>query len=166
MSVDEPKKLGETSEKKLHEFQDAKGRFKPGNKAGGSPVGSRHKATVMAQSMIDGRGELIVGKLLAKAEEGDPVALRLVVERLLPPRKVAPFKISLPPVTDLATAREAVSYVLDQQCQGEITSEEAEGLLKTVEGIIKITQIADLEARVDKLEIIRTVIDGSERQQS
>lgn len=142
------------------------GRLLGGSGGPGRPPGSRNKATLMAQAMIDQNGNKVIDKLIESANKGEPYAVKLVVERLVPPRKVAPFKINLPPVHDLETAKTAIAYILEQQCQGEITSDEAEGLMKTVEGIIKISQIAELEQRVDRLEIIRTVIDGKAREQS
>ena len=58
-------------------------RFKPGNP--GKPKGTRHRATLMAEALIDGSGELLVKKCVEMALGGDAAAMRLVMERLCPP---------------------------------------------------------------------------------
>lgn len=62
------------------------GRFKPGQSGNpkGRPVGSRHKATLAAQELLDGEAQAITRKAIEKALEGDGIALRLCLERIVP----------------------------------------------------------------------------------
>lgn len=85
--------------------------FAPGNKFGrGRPAGSRNKATIVLQEMLDDSGVAIIAKAKVMALQGDHVALRLCVDRLLPPRKESLVRFKLPAVQnaeDLGRALEA-----------------------------------------------------------
>ncbi len=52
-----------------------------GNPAG-RREGSRNRATLALQALLDGEGERVVRKAVAMALEGNETALRLVLERL------------------------------------------------------------------------------------
>ena len=57
--------------------------FKPGQSGNpsGRPHGSRNKATLALEALLDDEGEAITRKAIEKALEGDTAALRLVVVR-------------------------------------------------------------------------------------
>src|SRR5262249_3899919 len=56
-----------------------------GNPAG-RPRGARNKATIMLENMLHGDAEAIIGKAVELAKVGDPVALRICMDRLAPRR--------------------------------------------------------------------------------
>jgi hypothetical protein len=61
--------------------------------------------------MLDGEAEAITRMAVKKAKEGDGTALRLCLERILPPRKDRPVSFSLPQlgtVTDAPAATAAI----------------------------------------------------------
>jgi len=62
--------------------------FPPGNTAGrGRPKGSRNKATMVAQQLLDQHSEPIVRKCIIEAMHGNVHALKLCMERLTPARR-------------------------------------------------------------------------------
>jgi hypothetical protein len=63
--------------------RDADGRFAPGNP--GKPRGTRHKATLAALALLSGEAEGLTRKAVELALAGDVTALRLCIERLVPP---------------------------------------------------------------------------------
>ena len=65
------------------------GTFAKGNSANpaGKPKGARHSATRLAEALIDGRAKELVDKAVDMALAGDPTAMRLVLDRLCPPRR-------------------------------------------------------------------------------
>src|SRR6266699_188846 len=72
--------------------------FEPGNKMGkGRPPGSRNQRTVFSQ-MMDSHGEALIKQCQVLALKGDPTALRLCLERLLPPCKPSNNRFLLPAV--------------------------------------------------------------------
>ena len=61
--------------------------FERGNKISkGRPPGSRNQRTVFAE-MMDSHGEALIKQCQVMALKGDATALRLCIERLLPPCK-------------------------------------------------------------------------------
>ena len=51
----------------------------------GRPAGSRNKKTLAAAVLLEGESEALTRKAVELALEGDPTALRLCIERILPP---------------------------------------------------------------------------------
>jgi Family of unknown function (DUF5681) len=68
---------------------------KSGNPAG-KPKGARNKTTVAIQSLLDGEAETITRKVVEMAKSGDTTAMRLVMERLIAPRKDRPVSFHMP----------------------------------------------------------------------
>ena len=94
------------------------GRFLPkssGNPAG-RPKGSRNRTTLAAQALLDGEAEALTRKVIELALAGDPVALRLCLERILPRREERLVEFPLP---DLGTDEEvtsAMATVIQANC--------------------------------------------------
>jgi Family of unknown function (DUF5681) len=130
------------------------GRFSPGNCANptGRPRGSLNKATLVAQALIDGEGEEIVRKTLQLAKAGDGVALKIVMDRLIPPRKDRHLQFPLPPIVDAQSAAGAMSTLINAVGNGELSAYEADGLADLVERRAKLSELAEIEARLKALE--------------
>ena len=74
-------------------------RFARGNSFGrGRPQGSRNKATIALQALLDEEGEQITRKAIEMALAGDSTALRLVLERLVPPVRERRLSLELPKI--------------------------------------------------------------------
>src|SRR5262249_13214333 len=92
----------------------------------GTLRGSRHKITLLAEAMVGADAEAVIKKTIAMAKKGNEVALRLVVERILPAKKYAPIKFNLPEKLDSANdISAALTAVITQTAQGEIAPDEA-----------------------------------------
>jgi Family of unknown function (DUF5681) len=86
--------------------RDHRGRWRKGTSGNplGPPAGSRHRTTRALEALLDGEAEGLTRKAVEMALAGDTVALRLCLERLMPPRKDRPVALALPPLqgtTDL-----------------------------------------------------------------
>ena len=84
---------------------------KSGNPAG-KPKGSRNQITLAIEALLDGEGEALTKKAIELAKTGDMQALRLCLDRLVPPRKDRPVSFELPAITcagDAAKASAALS---------------------------------------------------------
>jgi hypothetical protein len=53
----------------------------------GRPPGSRNKSTLAAEALLDGEAETLTRKAIEEAKAGNMIALRLCLERIVPPRK-------------------------------------------------------------------------------
>jgi hypothetical protein len=66
--------------------------FKPGKSGNpsGKPKGARNKTTVAMEKLLDDDAATITSKAIELAKNGDLTALRLCLERIIPPRKDRP----------------------------------------------------------------------------
>ena len=128
--------------------------FQPGNTwgAAGRPQGSRNKATIALQALLDEEGEQITRKAVEMALRGDSTAMRLVLERLIPPPKERPVNLSLPKVTTPAETTVAIGAVLEAVADGSITPGEGQSLAGLLESQRKALETLALEARLAAVE--------------
>ena len=131
----------------------ADGKFAPGNSYGkGRPEGSRNKATLAIQALLDGEAENLTRKAVEMALAGDTTALRLCLERLCPPRKERPISVKLPKVDKAEGTVKAMGAVFAAVASGEITPGEGQSLTAMVEGTRKAMETGQLELRLAALE--------------
>ena len=130
------------------------GGFKPGQSGNpaGRPKGSRHRATLAIEALLDGEGEAITRKAIEAAKAGDMVAIRLVLDRICPPRKTRPIHIELPPIHDAGGVAEAQQEVLRAACAGELLLDEAQVLSELLEARRQSLETRELEVRLSELE--------------
>jgi Family of unknown function (DUF5681) len=130
------------------------GRFKPGQSGNpaGRTAGSRNRATLALESLLDGEAEKITRKAIELAIAGDGPALRLCMERICPPRKNRPVFFALPKLERTADAVKAMAAIVDAVAKGELTPSEASELSKVIEGFTKAVEAHDFEERLVKLE--------------
>ncbi len=98
---------------------------KSGNPAG-RPQGSRNKATLAMERLLNGEADRLTQKAVDLAMKGDTTALRLCLERLCPPRKDWLVTFDLPPMKVPADAVAAMSALLAAVAQGEVSPGEAQ----------------------------------------
>ena len=69
--------------------------FAPGTSGNprGRPSGSRHKTTLAMEALLDGEAEKLTRKAIELALAGDMVALRLCLDRTIPPPKGSPRSV-------------------------------------------------------------------------
>jgi len=72
----------------------------------GRRTGSRNKATIAA-ALLEGESEALTRKAVELALTGDPTALRLCIERILPPCRERTVKFALPPIETAADIADA-----------------------------------------------------------
>lgn len=124
--------------------------FQPGNP--GRPAGSRNRATVAVEALLEGEAEGLARKAVELAMAGDTVALRLCLDRIAPPRKGRPVSIDLPPVETAAGCAAAVTAVVAAVSEGSLTPEEGQAVAGLLEARRRALETEDLERRIAVLE--------------
>ena len=124
--------------------------FQPGNP--GRPKGARHKTTLAIEALFEGEAEALTRKAIELAKEGDGPALRLCLDRLIPPRRDAPISIELPPVVCAADVVRASAAVLAAVAQGDISPDEAGRVMALLTAHKNIVETAELADRIAALE--------------
>jgi len=136
------------------QHRDRRGRFargRSGNPAG-RPPGLRNKATLAAEQMLDDEAEALTRVALDLAHGGDPVALRLCLDRIIAPRRERSVSFTMPPITGAADLAAAMAALTGAAAQGIITPGEAAQLSQVVETYIRAIEATDLERRLRIVE--------------
>ena len=111
----------------------ARGRFSAGNKHGrGRPAGSRNQATLVLEKMLADDGAEVVKAVLLAAKRGDMQAARMVLDRIVPPRKGRPLRLQLPEIATAGDVVAALGAVIKEMAAGSITPDEA----ATIAGVL------------------------------
>jgi hypothetical protein len=126
------------------------GQFTEGNS--GRPKGSRNKATIAIESLLQGQAEALTQTAVAKALEGDSVALRLCMERVAPAPKDQPISFILPKMKNALDASEAAGSVLKAVSNGELTPIEATRVMGLIDSFRRSLELTDIEERLQALE--------------
>src|ERR1043166_7260090 len=97
-------------------------RFQPGHSGNpaGRPPGSLNKKTIAAQALLEERAEEIVTNLMDRSKTGEPAAMRLVIDRLLPTGRNRPVAIELPVIKTPEDAELALTVVTDELAAGKL----------------------------------------------
>ena len=118
----------------------------------GRPMGSRNRATLAAQTLLDGEGERLTRKAIELALEGDRAALRLCLERLIPPCKKRPVPHAIPALSTSQDSIQAFASLAKAVASGDMTPGEAVEISKLVDAFLKALTVNELETRLRALE--------------
>lgn len=114
----------------------------------GRPRGIQDRRMVFREALQDRAGEL-VNKAIEVALEGDTTALRMCLDRIIPPMKDLPI-----------TGVELGGYGLTQRAEaiynatsaGELTPSEAGDLMALLTGFSRVKELDEIEKRLEALE--------------
>jgi len=131
-----------------------RGRFQPGQSGNpaGKKKGTRNRATRAVEELLDGEGKALTRKAINLAKAGDVVALRLCLERIIPPRKDRLVAFSMPAINEPADAVKAMAAIASAVAAGELTPNEASELSAMLERYARILEAVDHEQRLKALE--------------
>ena len=122
-----------------------------GNPAGRRP-GARNKATLAAAKLLAGEAEGLTRRAVEAAYAGDPMALRLCVERLLPVCRERAVKFKLLPTESPADIAAAMKEVTAALAAGVITPGEAGRIAGVVDTFVRAIETSEFERRLQGLE--------------
>jgi hypothetical protein len=125
-----------------------------GNPAG-KPKGTRHHATRLAEQLLDSEAEGLTRKAVELALAGDTTALRMCLDRLVPPRRDRFVSFRLPPIKSSEDAVTALAAIATAVADGDVTPGEAAELSALVSTIVRTIEATELENRVRALEEAR-----------
>src|SRR5258705_2966054 len=90
----------------------------------GKAKGTRHKATLAVEALLEGEAEALTRKCIDLAKAGDTTALRLCMERLAPAMKSRAVHLSMPPVDTADDVLKAQASTIRAMSNGHITPDE------------------------------------------
>src|SRR5947208_15766333 len=127
--------------------------FKPGNP--GRPLGSKNRVTQTLEQLAEGQAEQLSEKVREPAQAGDVACLRMMLDRIWPPRKEQPVNVTLPPINSSQDALAAIAAICTALREGGLTPDEITALSSVVGRSIQVIELQDLERRVAALEEAR-----------
>jgi len=126
------------------------GQFSAGNS--GRPKGSRNKATIAIESLLQGQAEALIQTGVSIALEGDSFALRLCMERIAPAPKDQPNSFSLPKMNNALDASEAAGSVLTAVSDRALKPIEATRVMGLINSYRRTLELTEIEQRLQALE--------------
>ena len=118
----------------------------------GRRVGCRNRTTIAAAALLAGEAEALTRKAVELALEGDPTALRLCIERVLPQCRERAVKFALPPIESAADIAPAMKAVTSALAGGVITPAEAATIAAVVDTFVRAIETSDFERRLQLVE--------------
>ena len=126
------------------------GQFSTGNT--GRPKGSRNKATIAIESLLQGQAEALTQTAITKSLGGDSLAMRLCMERIAPAPKDQPASFNLPKMNNALDASEAAGSDLTAVSEGELTPIEATRVMGLIDSYRRTLELTEIEQRLQALE--------------
>ena len=99
----------------------------PGGNTAGRPSRAR-QAAVVAEALIGRKTVPLTNKLIEIALAGDRAALRLCLDRIVPPRREPPIDLCLPKIKGRADLLEALTTIADAAASGALSSSQSAAL--------------------------------------
>ena len=96
----------------------------------GRPKGTRNKSTMLAQLLLERDLEEICNRVIEEAKTGNMQAVKMILDRILPPKKDSPIAIDIPEIKTASDILQAINCISTAVGQGEISPSEGETLSK------------------------------------
>jgi hypothetical protein len=105
-----------------------------------------------AETLLDGESAALTRKAVDLALGGDVTALRLCMDRILPPRRDRSISFALPPIKTSGDIVQACAAVASGVAEGALTPMEAASLSQLLTGVAKAIEVSEFEMRLVALE--------------
>jgi hypothetical protein len=94
----------------------------------------------------------LANEAVRMALDGNIVALRLALGRIIAPRRHRPSAFALPPLATAADGAPAMATIAASVGEGAISAEEAAQFAQVVDGFLRALEAGEIEARLRRLE--------------
>jgi hypothetical protein len=106
----------------------------------------------MVEQLAEGQAERLVQKVLDLAQAGDVSCLRMMLDRLWPPRKGQPVNVVMPPINTSQDVFPAIASIWTAIREGRLTPDEASALSIVIDRSIQAIELHDIAKRIAALE--------------
>lgn len=119
----------------------------------GNPKGRpRDTRTAELRELLRSESGELIAKAVELAKAGDASALRLCLERILPPLKSKDTAVTVAGLTEAQTLADKARTVTDAAAEGAITPTEAATLMQSLAALARVIETDELEKRIKALE--------------
>jgi hypothetical protein len=109
----------------------------------------------MLEQLAEGQAEQIFQKVLEGALAGDVSCLKLLFDRLWPPRKGQPVDVGMPPIKTPQDLFPAIASIWTAISEGRLTPDEAGALSIVMDRSIQAIELHNITKRIAALEEAR-----------
>jgi uncharacterized protein DUF5681 len=136
--------------------QRADGRWRKGRSGNpaGRPPGRLNRGHEYLRRLLEGDAECVVQAVITEAKNGNMMAAKLVLDRVLPKRACRPIDgcLTLPVIKTPADACAAMSAIANAALAGVISTSEAADLSAVIEVHRRVIETTDFAGRLERLE--------------
>jgi len=127
------------------------GQFQPGQS--GNPKGRIPGSGKVAlwRGLLENKANELINAVISRAMDGDPVALRLCVERLVPAYRNESRDITLPGATEGTLSQRALA-VITSIAQGEMEPRTGSELIAAIAQVGRVEEMEQVKVRLAALE--------------
>ena len=118
----------------------------------GRPKGTRNRASLAIESLLDGQAEALTQTAVTKALEGDGIALQLCMEGIAAVPKDNPDSFNLPKMKSALDTSDAAGSVLRAVSDGQLTPIEATRVMGLIDSYRRTLELTEIESRLQVLE--------------
>jgi hypothetical protein len=122
-----------------------------GNPAGKS-AGTKNKATRMLELLLEGEVETVTRVVVEKAKGGDLSAAKVILDRILPPRRHRNVAFALPKIDKAVDALNASAAIVEAVADGVLTPAEATEISVLITSHVKLLEAVEFERRLAAIE--------------
>jgi hypothetical protein len=106
----------------------------------------------MVEQLAEGQAEQLIQRVVDLAQAGDVSCLRMLLDRLWPPRRGQPVKLDMPPPKTSADVLKVTTSLWRAIGEGRFTPDELSALSLVAERSLQVINQADLLKRIEVLE--------------
>ena len=117
----------------------------------GRPKGIQDRRNQLRE-LLGSRSKEIVEKAVEMALEGDPTAMRLVVERLVPALPRREDSVPIPELAKSGSLSEQSDAITQALANGHLTTSEAASVMQILTAKARILETEELAQRITRLE--------------
>lgn len=130
------------------------GKFEKGKSGNpkGKIKGTKNKATLTAELLLEGEFGNICRRLIDEALNGNMQAIKMVLDRVMPARKDRSIAIDIPILNNSSDILQAMASITEAVGSGNISPSEGEALSRIIDVYVKALEIYDYEKRLQILE--------------
>lgn len=104
------------------------------------------------EALLDGEAETVTRAVIEKAKGGDLTAAKIILDRVLPPRRDRRVAFALPKMEKAADALGASAAIVEAVASGLLTPQEAAEIGSLITSHLKILETVEFERRITALE--------------
>jgi hypothetical protein len=97
-------------------------------------------------TILDSEAAALLRTAVERAKGGDASALRLALERIMPPLKERFIKVDLPEVESVADLPKAIGAVVERVSAGQLTPSDGSALVGMLSSLRSAFELVDLNA--------------------